>query len=135
MSVLSTCINAHLNNKKIIFFGAGHYSLLTIKNIQPYIAYFCDNASSKQGSLFLGIPVNHPEVLLYEDKINTVVIINTLFFNEVAKFLYDMGFRDIYSRVYKNGDERIPESELNSSSFLQKKFEALSSYNLDMIKR
>lgn len=134
MSVLSTCINAYLERKKIVFFGAGQYSVAAIRNIQPQISYFCDNSPSKQGSTFLGVPVYHPDKLLKEARDETLIIINAEYYREIAKQLFDMGFRNIYSDMYKHANEKIPETELDSRNLLHRKAEAISHFDIGGIR-
>ena len=134
MSVLPICINAHLESKKIVFFGIGLHSGSTIKNIYAQIAYFCDNAPTVQGTMFWGKPVHHPDILLSEDRDTTIIIINSQYYGEIAKQLFDMGFKDIYSNAYKNGCERIPKNEFDSHNFLIRKAEAISHYDTAFVK-
>jgi len=134
MSVLPICINAHLENRKIVFFGIGLYSGSTIRNIYPQIAYFCDNAPTVQGTNFWGKPVHHPDKLLSEDRNITTIIINSQYYGEIAKQLFDMGFKDIYSNAYKNGCERITKNEFVSYNFLIRKAEAISHYDTAFVR-
>lgn len=47
-----TSIRAYLSGEKIVFFGAGQYSLSLITLLYDKIAYFIDNAPSKQVCYF-----------------------------------------------------------------------------------
>jgi FkbM family methyltransferase len=134
MSVLSTCINAYLEGRKIVFFGAGQYSAAAIRNIHPQIAYFCDNSPAKQGSAFWGRPVCHPDKLLDENRDKTVIMINTEYYGEIAKQIFDMGFRNIYSDAYKRANERIPDSVMDSGNFLQRKAKVISCHDISGFK-
>jgi FkbM family methyltransferase len=136
MSVLSTCIDAYFEGKKIVFFGAGQYSGATIGNIRAQISYFCDNAPGKQGGTFWGVPVYRPEELLKEDRNKTRIIVNVECYREIAKQLFDMGFEDIRSGMYKRANERIPRTiALDSRNFLQRKADAISRYDTREISR
>ncbi len=126
MSILSTCIKAHLSGKKIVFFGAGQYSLSIIPLLHNKIAYFVDNAPSKQGTTHYGVKVFSPEKLLEEDVNNTVIIINAEYYHEIAKQCYDLGHRNIYADMYKNANEIVPESEFVKENFLKRRFAFLT---------
>jgi FkbM family methyltransferase len=135
MSVVTTCIKACLSKKKIVFFGAGQYSSVAIGNLRRRISYFCDNSGHRQGTLFSGIPVLSPDKLLDENREETVIIINTEHYREIARQLLIIGFKDIYSREYKNGNERIPSSEAEGANFLVKRAEVISGLNPARIER
>lgn len=123
MSVLTTCIKAHLLGKKIIFFGAGQYSISLMPLIYDKIAYFVDNMPSKQGTLYWGIKVYGPEKMMEEIKKDVVIIINAEYYQEISRQCFDLGFRNIYSGNYKNGNEVIPESNQLTDNFLKRRFE------------
>lgn len=126
MSVLSTCIKAHLSGKKIVIFGAGQYSLSLMPLLYSIIAYFVDNMPTKQDTLFWGIKVCAPERLLEEDPEETVVIVNAEYYREMAKQCYDLGHRNIYASMYKNANEIIPESEFVAENFLKRRAAVLT---------
>jgi len=132
MSVLSTCIEAYINKKKIVFFGAGQYSAL--RHVHRVISYFCDNAPGKQGSTFYGIPVYHPSRLLDEKKDKTIIIINTEHFEEVAAQLLEMGFYNIYSDMYKCANEPITRAAADSKNFLHRKAEAILRNDVEQVR-
>ena len=124
MSVVSTCIKAYREDKKIVFFGTGSYSNLW--NIQPLISFFCDNSSLRQGSEFYGLPIFPPDKLLEESKSDTLIIINTEYYQEIAKQLLDMGFEHVYSNEYRRANERIPLDAINQTNFLRRKYEVIT---------
>lgn len=126
MSVLSTCIRAFLSGKKIVFFGAGQYSLSLMPLLYDKIAYFIDNAPSKQGMLFWGIKVYAPEKLLEEDREETVIVVNAEQYEEIAKQCYDLGYRNIYAGMYKNANELVPESAFVAENFLKRRVNMLT---------
>lgn len=126
MSVLSTCINAHLAGKKVVFFGAGQYALSLMPLLHTIIAYFVDNAPSKQGTMFWGINVYAPEKLLEEDMDKTIIIVNAEYYQEMAKQCYDLGHRNIYAGLYKNANEVIPKTEFVEKNFLKRRMEILT---------
>lgn len=119
MSILSTCVKAHISGKKIVFFGAGQYSLSLMPLLYSKIAYFVDNAPSKQGTLLWGIKVYAPEKLLEEDEGEIVIVINAEYYQEIAKQCYDLGQKNIYAGMYKNANEVVPETEFAAENFLK----------------
>lgn len=121
MSVLSTCINAHLLGKKIVFFGAGQYARSLMPLLNSKIAYFVDNAPYKQGTLFGGIKVYAPKKLLEEEVDETVIVVNAEYYQEIAKQCYDLGHRNVYAGMYKNANEIIPESEFAAENLLKRR--------------
>lgn len=126
MSILSTCVKAHLSGKKIVFFGAGQYSLSLMRLLHNKIAYFVDNAPYKQGTMFWGIKVYPPEKLIEEDRNEIVIIINAEYYQEIAKQCYDLGQRNIYAGMYKNANEIVPESEFESDNLLKRRVAVLT---------
>ena len=133
MSVLSTCIKAHLENKKIVFFAAGQHAIQLLRNTKRMVAYFCDNAADKQGSVFHDLQVYHPNKLLEEDRETTVVIISTPTYQGIAKQLFDMGFVNVYADGYKNANEAVPSSMAEEQMLLLIKAKALSAYDLNKV--
>lgn len=125
MSILSTCIKAHLAGKKIVFFGAGQYSLSLMPLLYSKIAYFVDNMPYKQGTQFWGIKVYPPERLLEEEADETVIIVNAEYYQEIAKQCYDLGQKNIYAGMYKNANEIVPESEFEAENFLKRRVAVL----------
>lgn len=121
MGVLATCVNASLAGNKIVFFGAGQYSLSLMPLLHSKIAYFVDNMPAKQGTLFWGVKIYGPEKLLEDDRDRTVIIINAEYYREIAKQCYDLGHINIYAGMYKNGNEIVPESELTADNFLKRR--------------
>ena len=115
MSVLSTCINAHLSGKKIVFFGAGNEgssSFLRLQNAGSLVSYFVDNAPVKQNTRLYGIPVYHPDKLK-EEKIEDVqVIITVVDYSGPTKQLLEMGFEDVYVSTFKDSNEKVSAVEV-----------------------
>jgi len=132
MSATSTCINSYKEGKKIVFFGAGQYS--KILGLQSIISYFCDNSPIKHNTIFYGRPVFPVDKLLEENKANTIIIINTEHYREIANQLFSMGFENIYSNEYKQANEKIPKDVLNADSFLKRKAKAISYYDIRKVK-
>lgn len=84
-----------LNGKPVVLFGAGGlgkelYSTLKSNGVFP--ACFCDNDSSKNGSLYCGIPIISLEELKKKHKNSLVVIASQKHSASVAKQLQNNGF-------------------------------------------
>jgi len=79
----------NVKGKKLILFGAGAFGAQTlILNLKDYnVAYFCDNDPQKWGTLFMGIPVHSPEILLKEDRNNIIVLITSSYTNAIKEQL------------------------------------------------
>ena len=134
MSVLSICTKAFLKGKKIVFFGAGESAFSAMRNTKPLLSYFCDNAPNKQGSMFWGVPVYHPNKLLEEDKDNLLIVIVAGTYEEVAEQLFSMGFKEVYSELYKSANEKIPHTAIDSRKKLQMKAESISGYDVNKVR-
>jgi len=132
MSVVSTCIKGYTEGKKIVFFGTGQY--YNASCVQSLISYFCDNSPLRHGNEFYGRPINPPEKLLNENKEQTLIIINTEYYQEIANQLLDMGFENIYSNEYNHANIKIPRDILGGKNFLQRKAEVISRYDIEKIK-
>ena len=121
MSVLSTCLQAYLKGQKIVFFGAGQYSLSLMPLISNTISYFVDNSPAKQGTKFWGIDVFKPEILNEEDTENIIILINSEYYQEMAKQCYEMGHKNIYSGMYMNANTPVPKSDIYIENFLMRR--------------
>jgi len=122
-----------MEGKKIVFFGTGSYSNLT--NIQPLISYFCDNSPLRQGQDFYRLPIYSPDKLLEENKENTLIVINTEYYQEIAKQLFDMGFEDIYCNEYQQANERINcHSNFDDVNFLHRKSKAILQHDIAKVR-
>ncbi len=81
-------------NKKAIFFGTGACGE-QLSEILPFeIAYFVDNNQKKWNTTYLGYQVYSPEVLKKEDKEKIAVIICSMYANDIAMQLQNMGFKE-----------------------------------------
>ena len=136
MSVLSTCINAYLQKKKIVFFGAGlegSASFLRLQNAGSLVAYFVDNAPGKQGSKLYDIPIYHPDKLTQENKDELQIIITAVDYLGAAKQLFAMGFKDIYASTFKDANEKICGIDSNMEGFCRNT-ETLTPLNTDKVR-
>ena len=75
-----------VKGKKIILFGAGSAcaKALILRLANYEIEYVCDNDSRKWGSYFMGLAVCSPEKLYVEPRENIIVLITSMFHNEIA---------------------------------------------------
>ena len=94
MSVTSTCVNAKIEGKKVVFFGAGadgSRALSALRSRQTMlVSYICDNDPDKHEKTLWGVPICHPEKLLLENKSETIIIITSAkYYREIAKWLFD----------------------------------------------
>ena len=88
-----------LTNKKIVLFGTGQMS--NMLKIKP--AYYVDNNESKWGKSFKKRIIKPPRVLEAEVKNNIYIIIASVFYQEIALQLKEMGF--VEGEHYLNGKE------------------------------
>lgn len=131
MSILSTCLKEILSGKKVIFFGTGQFSKNEIEILSERIAYFCDNNPIRIGSTFYGKHIYGIDHLIQEDLDNTVIVINTEFYHEIAKQLFERRFIHIYSKMYCNGNKPVSADAIKlSDNFLVRKYHALRKYDL-----
>lgn len=112
MSVLSACLNAFIERKKVVFFGAGaegSVSFLKLQNAGSLVSYFVDNAPGKQGTKLHDISIHHPDRLKCENKEKLVIIVTAVDYLGAAGQLRGMGFSNIYASTYKDTNEIIPD--------------------------
>lgn len=86
-----------LTNKKLIVFGAGKggkFVISTLRVLGLSIEFCLDNDISKYGETVLGVEIRNPKDLkeLLSDSI--VIIIGSIYFEEIAKQLDQMGFQE-----------------------------------------
>lgn len=84
-----------LINKKIVIFGTGNFAeivntLINIANAK--VSYYIDNDPSKWGTDFYGFKVNNPDDLLLENKNEIVILISSMYFEEISIQLEGMGY-------------------------------------------
>ena len=89
--------------KKLILFGAGQFAIDTINShLHRYeIAYICDNDKKKWNTEMTGIPVCSPSKLLEEDNRNVIVLITTMFRNEITIWLVKHGIPYIDINIFE----------------------------------
>jgi FlaA1/EpsC-like NDP-sugar epimerase len=116
MSITSRCLEAKLEGKKLVLFGAGGNGINTLSNLmysyKVLVSYFCDNDSMKEGSFIDGIPIYSPEKLLLENRNETVIIICSGYVLTIAKQLFDMGFYNVYAYNVENANRKLVSDDL-----------------------
>ncbi|WP_047979873.1 WavE lipopolysaccharide synthesis family protein [Ornithinibacillus contaminans] len=80
-----------LENKKIIAWGSGLFFQECYLELPLSISYIVDNDSKKWGTSYKGIPIYSPDRLKNEDKSNTIIIIYSLFFQEIKLQIGTLG--------------------------------------------
>lgn len=91
-----------MKNKKIVFFGASNMGKVIINNIPIKIDYFIDNDVKKQGQKIENINIYDINKLLSENKNEILIIITTMYYEEVSKQLNEAGF--VENDNYINGE-------------------------------
>lgn len=97
--------------KKVVVFGTGKKSDEFWFDRIP-VRYFVDNDQRKWGTLHRGIPVKAPRVLLDEDKDQLLVVIASMYDEEIASQLESYGLREGIHFFRDDGpalNELIPE--------------------------
>lgn len=78
-------------DEQIIIFGTGGAALKICKKINN-ISFFVDNNKKKWNTTFLSKQVYSPDKLLEVDKDNIIIIVASMFYDEILQQLTDMGF-------------------------------------------
>lgn len=125
-----------MSNKKIIMFGTGSTAISIVNKLPNLIDYYVDNDSSKWMNDFFGRKVLSPGVLLNEEKGNFIILISSMFYDEISIQLEDMGFQhlsDYYNAMdlfvnplnydpIKVIDEESRRIEIKVKNFINMKF-------------
>lgn len=114
-----------LRKKKLVLFGAGQLAAETIiLYLERYeIAYICDNDSKRWGAEFMGLAVVSPERLLTEKENSVLVLITSMFRNEIAAWLlehnllyadlnfldYPLAFKSLGSSILMENTDKVQE--------------------------
>lgn len=88
-------------SKRIILFGTGTASRIISKYLCEKIVYYVDNDMTKIGQFFLEKPVHSPDCLKEENKDDIIVIVASMYYQEISKQLNAMGF--VAEKHYWNG--------------------------------
>lgn len=84
-------------NKKVVIFGAGSGGKATffvLKNLSINPVCFVDNNPSMVGSKIFDIPIEAPSCLLNESKDSLIILIASVFYEEISEQLINMGFEE-----------------------------------------
>ncbi|MDD3012972.1 MAG: hypothetical protein PHC34_04645 [Candidatus Gastranaerophilales bacterium] len=109
-----------LHNKKVIIFGtgkAGKKIFFLAKHFLVNTAYFVDNDTNKWESNLFEVKICNPKILLNESEEDIIILIASIFDEEIKLQLDNMGFKKnkhYYSLIIdseKAEKERIEKSE------------------------
>jgi FkbM family methyltransferase len=92
-----------ISNKFIVIFGTGTASKQISNNIPFPIHYYLDNNPEKWGTDFNHVKVYNPSQLLDEPKDNLAVIVASMYYEEIADQLIQMGL--VENQHFWNGYE------------------------------
>lgn len=83
-------------NKKVVVFGTGKGGKIaaSILNSFKIHYYFVDNNKEKWGTAFLGAEVFSPQKLLEEDKNSIIILIASMYSEEMTRQLVEYGFTE-----------------------------------------
>ncbi|HQL35239.1 MAG TPA: FkbM family methyltransferase [Bacillota bacterium] len=81
-----------IKGKTVIVFGAGDGGRRLTEVLPADIAYYVDNSERKHNTEFMHSKVYSPSRLLYEDKEKIIILVASMFYDEIRKQLIDMGF-------------------------------------------
>jgi FkbM family methyltransferase len=137
-------VNAKLEGKKLVFFGAGGNGIKTLTKLmyrhKTLISYICDNDITKEGSFIDNIPIYSPNKLLAEKKDETVIIICSGYVMAIAKQLFNMGFSDVYAYNVENASRKLVSADLTNESITgggistKERYRVLSGLDTNMIR-
>lgn len=82
-------------NRKLVFWGASLRGLVCMGNLPEKVYCFGDSDEKKWGTCLNGVSVRPTGELLKEAE-EIVIVVTSVFFDEISKQLKDMGFKHIY---------------------------------------
>jgi hypothetical protein len=91
-----------LYERKIILFGAGGFGKKIIENLNSKglsVSYICDNDNKKWGQFIDKIEINSPDRLGSEDKSAAIVVISSMYHEQIAAQLDTTGIDYVYSTI------------------------------------
>lgn len=115
-------------NKKVVIFGTGDLGRNVYNKIKNKISYFIDNNTTLHETEILNVKINSAAQLYNEDKSKIVVVVASMYYNEISAQLTAMGFiervhyydaRQLFVQDYM--DEK--DSWLNEASFFNQKIQ------------
>ena len=80
--------------KRFILFGAGSAGRRILKQLSLPIEYLVDNDQQRWNRQVLGKPIYPPDILLDEDKESLIIIISSMYGQQIAAQLKGMGFEE-----------------------------------------
>ena len=113
-----------ISNKKVIVFGTGKGSQIASAYLPCKVEYYVDNDPAKWDKTFGDSIIRNPLVLEDEDKDKAAILIMTSYYQEIAKQLSAMDFREhshfinafsLYRDVIANSQNGIPIGSNGSS--------------------
>jgi FkbM family methyltransferase len=86
---------------KIVIWGAsssGEATFLWLQNTRfsKNIVSFCDNNHNKFGQTFFGLPIISPKEVSQMDPSSTVIVIGSMYFDDIYKQLVEMGMHNVF---------------------------------------
>lgn len=87
-------------NKKVVIFGAGaggKATFFVLKTLSISPICFVDNDPSLMGSKMFDIPIEKPSYLLNINKDEFMVLVSSIYYEEISGQLMDMGFKENYN--------------------------------------
>jgi hypothetical protein len=93
MDVYNKNFIAELRNKTVIVFGTGELSD-KISKLDIEVEYYVDNNKGKWGFTFNHKAIKSPDTLRYRNKESTVVIVASMYYNEIAPQLIEYGYME-----------------------------------------
>lgn len=91
-----------LYERKIILFGAGNFGKTVMENLKSKglnVSYICDNDSQKWGKHINNIEIQPPERLDFEDRSTVIVVISSMYQEQIASQLDEIGMDYICSTI------------------------------------
>lgn len=94
--------NLVTDNKKLILFGSGQYAE-NVKDLCEILGfrlvYAVDNDYKKWGTYFHDLPIYNPEELLKENKDEIIILVASMYFNDISAQLEKMGYKQNHQYV------------------------------------
>lgn len=112
---------AEAEGKKLILFGAssGCQHFFETKKGEYQVAYIVDNDSKKWNQQIYGKEIMSPNVLEEENSVNTLVLIVSIYINEIVSQLESLGITNYYSWRFLNTNIRSEDTNKYAKEFQQ----------------
>lgn len=112
-------------NSQLNLFGAsklGFNILELLKKDNLNVDYFCDNDKEKWGESLLGVKIISPNELKKNSSKNTIILITSVYLEQIKKQLYDMNLKNVYYII--DIDEKLKRFDAGES-YEEKKYKRL----------